>query len=111
MTIRDEARQEAERRWPLNHLVDDPFGETGEAWSDPYGYHETAQKAFEAGAVWASEHPDREPSDAEVEAAAEAMWDRWGSPGMFPYAPVHRRNSFRSDARAALLAAQEVRRG
>lgn len=52
---------------------------------------------------------DREPSDAEVEAAAAAMWDRWGHPGMFPHAPAHRQNSFLADARAALIAAQEVR--
>lgn len=52
MTIEDEARAEAERRYPSNHIVDDPFGATGEAQSDGYGYEEYARNAFIAGAEW-----------------------------------------------------------
>lgn len=50
-------------------------------------------------------------TDEMVERAASAMWDRWGHPGMFPHAPVHRQNSFRTDARAALEAALSTERG
>lgn len=101
MTIRDDARQEAERRRPSNHLVDDPFGETGEAWSDPYGYNEEAQRAFIEGAVWASEQPDREPSDADVRAAL-SEWYR----GIFSGGWTEQDEA---RMRAALLAAQETR--
>lgn len=46
----------AEERYPRNHTVDDPFGATGEAQSDPYGDNEyIAQPAFVAGAEWAAE--------------------------------------------------------
>ena len=59
MTIRDDARQEAERRWPALNPGDVEL-------TYPRGaLRATARKAFEAGAVWASEQADREPSDAE----------------------------------------------
>ncbi|MTE24849.1 hypothetical protein [Microbacterium sp. ZXX196] len=116
MSIETDARQEAERRWPSNHLVDDPFGETGEAWSDPYGYDEEAQRAFIAGAVWASEQDTRETSDAEVLAALNArelsVRERNGSARHFSPAPdlTYYSDGNIADARAALLAAREVRR-
>lgn len=47
------AQEEADLRYPLDHAVDDPFGETGVARSDPYGYEEYANRAFVAGAEWA----------------------------------------------------------
>lgn len=52
----DEVRAEAERRYPTNHTVDDPFGATGEAQSDPYGYEDYARTAFIAGAKWQAVH-------------------------------------------------------
>ncbi|WP_300345166.1 hypothetical protein [Nesterenkonia sp.] len=120
--IRDDARQEAERRWPSYPAV----GFSGAS---------DRQQAFIDGAIWASEQAeaidrmgsaagcaycvgaggyedydgewrecsscqraDREPSDAEVEAAGEAIWGRgWRVP--------------KEVVRAALLAAQEVNRG
>lgn len=51
------ATEEALRRYPLNHQVDDPFGETGVAESDPYGYDDNARHAFEAGAEWQRAQP------------------------------------------------------
>lgn len=50
---------EAYRRHPKDHTVDDPFGATGEARSDPYGYEEYAAKAFVDGAKWYREHGGR----------------------------------------------------
>lgn len=49
---RDQVRAEAARRYPPDHTVDDPFGATGEAQSDEYGYEEYARNAFIAGADW-----------------------------------------------------------
>lgn len=54
MTIRDDARQEAERRYPIRL-----------PYNRDFEIRDREQKAFEAGAVWASEQTDREPSDAE----------------------------------------------
>lgn len=71
-TIEREARAESEKRYPSNHLVDDPFGETGEAWSDPYGYSETAQSAFVYGAEWQASRP---VTDEEVEAACIGFYN------------------------------------
>ena len=48
---------EAERRFPPDKIVPDPFGETGEAHTDPYGDDERAREAFIAGAEWAVAHP------------------------------------------------------
>jgi hypothetical protein len=45
--------EEAMRRYPPDHEVDDPFGETGVARSDPYGYNEDARERFIEGAQWA----------------------------------------------------------
>lgn len=47
----DAIHTEARRRYPVDHTVDDPFGATGEARSDPYGYDEYAREAFLAGAL------------------------------------------------------------
>ena len=47
----DDIHTEARRRYPVDHTVDDPFGATGEARSDPYGYDEYAREAFLAGAL------------------------------------------------------------
>lgn len=52
MTLATEGRAEAKRRWPENHLVPDPFGATGVAESDPYGYNDTAAEAFIDGVLW-----------------------------------------------------------
>ena len=49
---------EARRIHPENHEVDDPFGETGTAWSDPYGYEDTARQGFFEGASWALDQTD-----------------------------------------------------
>ena len=142
MTIRDDARQEAERQYPALNPGDVEL-------TYPRGaLRATARKAFERGAVWASERADRdervvrflamatpmvyqaaivavremtrlldaehlarrdcltdrEPSDAEVEAGAEAMREQ--GPGNTPIWDDWVWHRF---ARAALLAAQEVR--
>lgn len=56
MTINEEqrkaAQKEADRLYAPDHTVDDPFGETGEARTDPYGYDEYANRAFVKGAEW-----------------------------------------------------------
>ena len=54
-SFEDRARAEAERMYPSDYEVDDPFGETGAARSDPYGYDEYANRAFMKGALWARE--------------------------------------------------------
>ncbi|MGQ7788177.1 hypothetical protein [Nesterenkonia sp. K-15-9-6] len=41
----------------------------------------------------------------QIEKAAGGMWDLYGKPGMFPYAPDHLRTAFLKDARAAFRAA------
>jgi len=88
--IRDEARQEAERQYPALNPGDVEL-------TYPRGaLRATARKAFERGAVWASEQADRDPSDAEVE-AAKAVLDS------VEYADEPQA------IRAALIAAQEVR--
>lgn len=46
-------QEEAYRRHPVDHELDDPHGETGVAPSDPYGYEETARQAFIEGAEFA----------------------------------------------------------
>ena len=64
-----------------------------------------------AGAEWGREQAlAQEPTDAEVEAAAEGMWDRYGNRGMWKHAPDRLRLAFRADARAALSAARAARR-
>lgn len=57
MSIESEARAEAERRWPALNPGDVEL-------TYPRGaLRATARKAFEAGAVWASEQADRESSN------------------------------------------------
>lgn len=51
--LREQITDEALKRYPVNHTVDDPLGETGEAETDPYGYDETARNAFIAGGEYA----------------------------------------------------------
>ena len=139
MSIREEARQEAERRYPIRL-----------PYNRDFEIRDREQKAFEAGAVWASERADREPcadtgcpheaceidtagnptrcadcgddldsvpdwkpSNAEVEAAARKVFET-DAPShepeeWFTVSP-QLRNDYRATARAALLAAQEVRR-
>lgn len=93
MSIETDARQEAERRWPVE-------GKTTIAWA-------SRRVGFEAGAVWAHEQDTREPSDAEVIAALNAWQDRTR-----PGTSLGEWGSFKvARMRAALLAAQEVRRG
>lgn len=60
----EEIAAEAAKRYPPNHMVDDPFGATGEAESDPYGYDETARKAFIAGVDWAMHKNELERQNA-----------------------------------------------
>lgn len=127
MTIRDEARQEAERRWTRDIDVNNPL-------SGPE--RRSRRVGFELGALWASEQadrgcghpnhgaeahdcapflPDREPSEESVEKAAIAIGRQEScvnpQTGTW-YADVRKvtRDRFRGYARAALLAAQEVRR-
>lgn len=60
----DELTKEAYKRYPLNHTVDDPYGETGEAESDPYGYDETARRAFIEGGKFIQRQHERELVEA-----------------------------------------------
>lgn len=61
-------QREADKRYPRDHEVDDPFGETGVARSDPYGYEEYANRAFVAGAEWSAEQAWDEGAAAEASA-------------------------------------------
>jgi hypothetical protein len=74
MRTHDEIIAEAQRRHPHNHTVDDPFGETGEAQSDPYGYEETARLAFIAGGAFALEGEPAPVEGDEREALARAIF-------------------------------------
>lgn len=53
--LTEDAKESAEILYPSDHEVDDPFGETGVARSDPYGYNEYAQQAFLRGVEWRNE--------------------------------------------------------
>lgn len=53
MSAIDAIKDEARRRHPVDHDVDDPFGATGVARSDPYGYEDTARDAFVEGGEFA----------------------------------------------------------
>ena len=78
---------------------------------DDYGLSESERRAHIAGWEAARTHlAAQEPTDAEVEAAAEGMWDRYGNRGMWKHAPDRLRLAFRADARAALSAARAARR-
>ena len=90
MSIREEARQEAERRWP----------HTGDTTVDIR--RSALRHTFVKGVKWASEQADREPSDADVRAAL-SEWYR----GIFSGGWTEQDEA---RMRAALLAAQEVRR-
>lgn len=104
MNIEDEARQEAERRWP----------HTGDTTVDIR--RSALRHTFVKGVKWASEQANREPSDAEVEAvadaveAASAQWefefDQYRA-GSRTYADPGPKAEY--IARAALIATQEVR--
>lgn len=61
-SIEEEARAAAEKLYPPDHEVDDPFGETGVARSDPYGYDETARNGYAAGYIAGA---SREPAPAD----------------------------------------------
>ena len=100
MNIEDEARQEAAQEYAQRHVGGMQPVET---------IGDRVRAAFEAGAVWRDEKADPEPSDAEVEAAARAMAhadvtnpDGW-------VMSEEARNVYSDMARAALIAAQEVR--
>ncbi|MGO2150816.1 MAG: hypothetical protein ACTH32_06400 [Microbacterium gubbeenense] len=86
MSIQDEARAAADE-YARHHIGGMQPVET---------LGDRVRAAFEAGAVWRDEQPDREPSDAEVE-AAKAVLDS------VEYADEPQA------IRAALIAAQEVR--
>lgn len=105
MSIKDDAGVEAERRYPrLNPDAD-------ELTYPRSAIRRMMRDAFEAGAAWASEQADREPSDAESTDEAEALYPHNddADPGMI----VALRSAYRAgvdrEGRAALLAAQEVR--
>lgn len=49
---RELIEEAARERHPIDHEVDDPFGATGTARSDPYGYEDTARQAFIEGVDW-----------------------------------------------------------
>ncbi|MDF2990262.1 MAG: hypothetical protein K0S37_776 [Microbacterium sp.] len=107
--VTDAARAEALRRHPSNHTVDDPFGATGEAQSDPYGYEEYAQQAFIAGAEWAEGFRQApipvetvEPTARQLEAATAAAFNSFMTQGPTVL--------FREVALAALRAAAGVGR-
>lgn len=131
MSIETDARQEAERRWPSPnsglyegliigfekgavwaHEQDDrePSDDPCPEWNCPDLSAEDRRDGKTC-----PEHPctcDREPSDAEVEAAARKVFET-DAPShepeeWFTVSP-QMRNDYRATARAALLAAQEVR--
>ncbi|MGO2600909.1 MAG: hypothetical protein ACTH7X_08980 [Brevibacterium aurantiacum] len=99
MNIRDEARQEAERE------MAEAREQVGITVQEQRRYIE----GFTAGAVWASDQADREPSDAEVIGAAREYHERGNGEGSFERMADHVRDSLIFRMRAALLAAQEVR--
>lgn len=49
--LRALAEAEANKLYPPNRTVDDPFGETGVAETDPYGYDEYANNAYVRGFI------------------------------------------------------------
>lgn len=79
----------------------------GEPTEDCYLDHEHEPECYERTREHQQRYaPEGAPTDAQVEAAAEGMWDRYGDRGMFQHAAEHMKNAFRKDARAALVAAQ-----
>jgi len=79
------ATDEAFRLYPENHTVDDPFGATGEAESDPYGYEECARIGFIAGARFmadALETAEKPTAPAAIDERIVA-WDRIASHPFF----------------------------
>lgn len=70
--IEEWAKREAKRKFPPNHLVGDPFGATGFAESDPYGYDETEGRGFESGILHLAEQLQREDV---IEAAARDYYE------------------------------------
>lgn len=67
----DELEKEALKRYPLNHTVDDLLGETGVAETDPYGYDETARKAFIEGGKFIQAHYARQEAEIELKALTD----------------------------------------
>ena len=97
MSIKDEARTYIDKKHPWWHDVG-----VGIVQGSHY------RGGFIKGAVWASQ---REPSDAEVEAAAKALAGRFGEPPYLPWSEWGElsQDEFRDDARAALMAALSAR--
>lgn len=81
----EDIQAEADRRYPPDHIVDDPFGETGEAHSDPYGYDEVANRAFREGVEWILNGPALDPKPWYVEEADEGRHDEQGRYSMDVY--------------------------
>lgn len=108
MSIVAQARQEAERRWYVDHTLSPSMAPD-------------MQEAFVKGAVWAREQDTREPSDAEAAVAARVIRDHDAeSLTCFDHdgtcCPCGKHDMSYADwelhrARAALLAAQQARRG
>lgn len=74
------ARAYAFEKWPLNHLVEGPWGETEWANSDDYGYDETARNAAILMAEWLlSQLPDREAVARQIVPSAwdDGQWLLW----------------------------------
>ena len=69
------ARAYAFEKWPPDHEVDDPYGETGVARSDEYGYDETARVAALHMAEWLlGQLPDREAVARRIDPGAFTDW-------------------------------------
>jgi hypothetical protein len=116
VSIKDEARAESERRWPIDPEVDD--GRVIAALAN-------CQAGFQLGAQWASEQADREPSerhdstengsvvppsDAYVTALAREFEHIWNERVETFDPEVHDATPFiECIMRDALLAVQEVR--
>ena len=94
MSLRERAQDEADRWYPtFNHIG------------------AVQNQAFVLGTEWASQ---QEPSEAEVRAAARAMFDvadeQMHFPTGFDQAPEPLADTYRRMARAALLAARKAAR-
>ena len=100
----------------MNFLADFTKAANIEAWSrypKSDGGGQGVRLGFKAGAEWAHDHlAAQEPTDAEVEAAAKAMFDVVS--GGLDWNGGHNdettRERFRNMARAALSAARAARR-
>ena len=99
----DRARAEAERRWPGCALHQDCEHQMRDEFQK--------RDRFLAGAQWSVE---QEPTDAEIEVVARALFEDEVGPGNIAYYWGDQpdvRQYWLDSARAVLLAAQKVRAG